>query len=37
MFGGVVAKELLAFSDPTPLGKQLAEAYCGIENFLVFR
>ncbi|XP_028412296.1 N-acetyltransferase ESCO2-like [Dendronephthya gigantea] len=37
MFGGVVAKELLAFSDPTPLGKQLAESYCGIENFLVFR
>ena len=37
MFGGVVSKDLLAFSDPTPLGKQLAESYCGTENFLVFR
>lgn len=37
MFGCVIAKESLAFSDPTPLGKRLAESYSGTESFLVFR
>ena len=37
MFSGVVSKEMLAFSDPTPHGKQLAESYCGTQHFLVFR
>ena len=37
MFSGVVSKEMLAFSDPTPHGKKLAESYCGTQHFLVFR
>ena len=37
MFSGVISKEMLAFSDPTPHGKQLAQSYCGTEHFLVFR
>ncbi|KAK3727808.1 hypothetical protein QZH41_008230 [Actinostola sp. cb2023] len=36
IYGCVITKDVLAFSDPTPDGKRLATAYIGIPEFLVF-
>ncbi|XP_054618089.1 N-acetyltransferase ESCO2 [Dunckerocampus dactyliophorus] len=36
MYGGHLTKEEIAFSDPTPDGKQFATAYCGTAAFLVY-
>lgn len=37
IYGCTIAKEVLAFSDPTPDGKRLASTYVGTQEFLVFR
>ncbi|XP_038056898.1 N-acetyltransferase ESCO1-like isoform X2 [Patiria miniata] len=37
MFGTVLPKELIAFSDPTPDGKMLATAYMKTPRFLVYK
>ncbi|XP_061560558.1 LOW QUALITY PROTEIN: N-acetyltransferase ESCO2-like [Phycodurus eques] len=36
MYGSHLTKEEIAFSDPTPDGKQFATAYCGTPTFLVY-
>ncbi|KAG7249445.1 hypothetical protein CRUP_024046 [Coryphaenoides rupestris] len=36
MYGSVLTKEEIAFSDPTPDGKQFATRYCGTPTFLVY-
>ncbi|XP_061126467.1 N-acetyltransferase ESCO2 [Syngnathus typhle] len=36
MYGGHLTKDEIAFSDPTPDGKQFATAYCGTPTFLVY-
>lgn len=36
VFGGHLTKEEVAFSDPTPDGKQFATRYCGTPAFLVY-
>lgn len=36
MYGSHLTKEELAFSDPTPDGKQFATKYCGTPTFLVY-
>ncbi|XP_061668239.1 N-acetyltransferase ESCO2 [Syngnathoides biaculeatus] len=36
MYGSHLTKEEIAFSDPTPDGKQFATAYCGTPAFLVY-
>ena len=37
LYGCVIPRELVAFSDPTPDGKRLAQTYAGTSQFLVFR
>ncbi|XP_068747981.1 N-acetyltransferase ESCO1-like isoform X2 [Montipora capricornis] len=37
IYGCVIPRELVAFSDPTPDGKRLAKSYTGTAQFLVFR
>ncbi|XP_063078576.1 N-acetyltransferase ESCO2 [Engraulis encrasicolus] len=36
MFGSILTKEEIAFSDPTPDGKLFATKYCGTPTFLVY-
>ncbi|XP_077409670.1 N-acetyltransferase ESCO2 [Vanacampus margaritifer] len=36
MYGSHLTKDEIAFSDPTPDGKQFATAYCGTPTFLVY-
>ncbi|XP_077566862.1 N-acetyltransferase ESCO2 isoform X2 [Stigmatopora nigra] len=36
MYGSLLTKEEIAFSDPTPDGKKFATAYCGTPRFLVY-
>ncbi|XP_077366678.1 N-acetyltransferase ESCO2 [Festucalex cinctus] len=36
LYGSHLTKEEIAFSDPTPDGKQFATAYCGTPAFLVY-
>ena len=36
-YGTVIPKEKVAFSDPTPDGKKLAEKYVGSPEFLVYK
>lgn len=35
--GKMIAKERIAFTDPTPDGKAFAAKYCETSNFLVYR
>lgn len=37
IYGCIIPRELVAFSDPTPDGKRLAKSYAGTSQFLVFR
>lgn len=37
IYGCIIPRELVAFSDPTPDGKRLANSYAGTSQFLVFR
>lgn len=37
VYGRVISKQLIAFSDPTPDGKKFASSYTGTEEFLVYR
>ena len=37
IFGCVIEKNKIAFSDPTPNGRAFAESYSGTPSFLVFR
>lgn len=36
MYGSHLTKEEIAFSDPTPDGKQFATKYCNTPTFLVY-
>ena len=37
VYGRVIPKQLIAFSNPTPDGKKFASSYTGTEEFLVYR
>ena len=37
MYGSVISKDKVAFSDPTPDGKKLAEKYLESAEFLVYK